>query len=59
MNSCEKARDDIIKTTFNKRVECMSCDLASLQSIKQFVNELNESIFTFGKSQTRQQLSQN
>jgi len=46
MKSCENARDDIIKATFNKRVECMSCDLASLESIKQFVNELNKSILT-------------
>lgn len=36
MKRREEAREDIVLTTKNKYVYCRPCDLASLQSIKQF-----------------------
>ena len=44
MKLCEKAREDIVWTTFNKNLECVECDLASLKSIRAFVDKINESI---------------
>ena len=44
MKRCEETKNDIINKTFNKKVECAKCDLASLQSIKEFVDKINESI---------------
>lgn len=43
MNACSEARKEIVNETFNKNVECMECDLASLESIRKFVNEINSS----------------
>lgn len=43
MKACSTARQEIIDETFNKNVECMECDLASLESIRNFVRQLNES----------------
>ncbi|XP_030765174.1 retinol dehydrogenase 13-like [Sitophilus oryzae] len=37
MNKCEKAREEIVMKTKNKYVYCRSCDLASLESIREFV----------------------
>ena len=45
MKMCEEVRDQIRETTFNKNVHCMKCDLTSLQSIKEFVDEFNQSKF--------------
>jgi NAD(P)-dependent dehydrogenase (short-subunit alcohol dehydrogenase family) len=42
MSSCEEAKNEIITKTFNKKVKCLPCDLASLQSIKEFVDEINK-----------------
>lgn len=43
MEKCEKAKETIIKESFNKSVECRLCDLASFESIRNFVNDLNKS----------------
>lgn len=43
MQKCYAARNDIISQTFNKNIECMECDLASLESIKRFSEELKKS----------------
>ncbi|KAJ8930539.1 hypothetical protein NQ314_016652 [Rhamnusium bicolor] len=37
MKRCEKAREEIVVDTKNKYVYCRKCDLASLQSIRDFV----------------------
>ncbi|KAL4719943.1 hypothetical protein ACJJTC_005770 [Scirpophaga incertulas] len=37
MKKCEEARRDIVSTTRNKYVYCRPCDLASLDSVRQFV----------------------
>ncbi|KAJ8962518.1 hypothetical protein NQ318_000909 [Aromia moschata] len=37
MNRCEQAREEIVLDTKNKYVYCRECDLASLQSIRDFV----------------------
>jgi hypothetical protein len=43
MKRCEETKNEIINKTFNKKVECAKCDLASLKSIKEFVDKINES----------------
>jgi retinol dehydrogenase-13 len=47
MKKCEETKNEIINKTFNKKVECSKCDLASLESIKEFVNKINESNIIF------------
>ena len=46
MKKCESARDEIISETFNKKVDCVQCDLASLKSIREFVEHIKESKVT-------------
>lgn len=43
MKSCAEAKEEIIKDTFNKNVDCLECDLASLESIKNFVSSIEKS----------------
>lgn len=43
LKACSEARKEIVNETFNKNVECMECDLASLESIRNFVRAINES----------------
>lgn len=43
MKACQTTRKEIIDETFNKNVECMECDLGSLESIRNFVRDLNQS----------------
>ena len=43
LKACSEARKEIVSETFNKNVECMECDLASLESIRNFVRAINES----------------
>ena len=47
IQSCIETKDEIVKETFNKNVECMYCDLASLKSIKEFTEKINKSINIF------------
>ncbi|KAB0804588.1 hypothetical protein PPYR_01558 [Photinus pyralis] len=42
MQRCEAAREKIVLDTKNKYVYCRKCDLASLDSIRQFVNQFNK-----------------
>ncbi|XP_060081945.1 retinol dehydrogenase 13-like [Ylistrum balloti] len=42
MRSCEKARDEIVKETFNQGVCCKYLDLSSMQSIRRFAEEMNK-----------------
>lgn len=39
MKKCEEVRDDIIVETKNTNVHCMECDLSSMDSIRQFVEQ--------------------
>ncbi|XP_052860645.1 retinol dehydrogenase 13-like [Anopheles cruzii] len=39
MKKCEEARQDIVLETRNPNVFCRECDLASMQSIRQFVKQ--------------------
>uniref|UniRef100_A0A182MJR3 NADP-retinol dehydrogenase n=1 Tax=Anopheles culicifacies TaxID=139723 RepID=A0A182MJR3_9DIPT len=39
MQKCEKAREEIVLDTRNPLVYCRECDLASMQSIRQFVKQ--------------------
>lgn len=43
MKMCDEVRREIVDETFNKNVHCMECDLASLKSIREFVNQFNQS----------------
>lgn len=43
MEKCLETKEQISKETFNKNVECMECDLASLESIKKFTDSINKS----------------
>lgn len=45
MKMCAETRNEIVKDTFNKNVECMECNLASLESIKNFADNINKSNF--------------
>lgn len=45
MDKCLKAKEEIISETFNKKMECVECDLASLESIKRFTETIKKSIF--------------
>lgn len=52
MKSCAEAKEEIIKDTFNKNVDCLECDLASLESIKNFVSSIEKSRY-FNKRQIK------
>ena len=43
MQKCMEAKYEIIDETWNKNVECIKCDLSSLESIKEFVNTFKSS----------------
>jgi hypothetical protein len=43
MKKCMEAKYEIIDETWNKNVECMKCDLSSLQSINEFVETFKKS----------------
>lgn len=43
IQSCMESKEEIVKETFNKNVECMYCDLGSLKSIKEFTDKINKS----------------
>lgn len=43
MEKCMETKKEIVNQTFNKNVECMMCDLASLESIKSFTNQIQKS----------------
>ena len=47
MDKCQKAKAEIINETFNKNIECRLCDLASLESIKTFTDQINKGIYFF------------
>jgi retinol dehydrogenase 13 len=42
MEKCEATRRDIVVETGNKFVYCRPCDLASTQSIREFVQRYNQ-----------------
>ncbi|XP_076165038.1 retinol dehydrogenase 13 [Ptiloglossa arizonensis] len=42
MEKCEEARTEIVMTTQNKYVYCRKCDLASQESIKNFVKQFKQ-----------------
>ncbi|KAF2880838.1 hypothetical protein ILUMI_25327 [Ignelater luminosus] len=42
LRTCEEAREEIVVDTKNKYVYCRSCDLASLQSIREFADSFNK-----------------
>uniref|UniRef100_A0A0K8U2X9 Retinol dehydrogenase 13 n=2 Tax=Bactrocera latifrons TaxID=174628 RepID=A0A0K8U2X9_BACLA len=42
MQKCEEARDEIVLETHNKRIYCRKCDLASMDSIRKFVESFKK-----------------
>lgn len=42
MGACGRARDTIVKDTFNQNVSCKYLDLSSMQSIRRFAEEVNK-----------------
>ncbi len=42
MKKCEQARDKIIAESFNTNIVCRECDLASIESIKHFADDINK-----------------
>jgi len=45
MEKCEKARQEIYKQSFNKKVECRKLDLSSIASIRAFARKTIEGIY--------------
>ena len=41
IKSCERAREYITSETYNKNVHCRYLDLASLDSVRKFTDEIN------------------
>jgi retinol dehydrogenase-13 len=42
MQMCSKVKEELKSTTFNKNIECMECDLASLKSIREFADRVKK-----------------
>ena len=42
LKKCELAREKIVADSFNANVVCRECDLASIESIRRFVDEINQ-----------------
>jgi short-subunit dehydrogenase len=42
MEKCEKVAEEIRKETNNPKIECMECNLASFDSIQNFVAKIRE-----------------
>jgi NADP-dependent 3-hydroxy acid dehydrogenase YdfG len=42
MKKCEETREKIVADSFNTNVICRECDLASIESIKKFAEEINK-----------------
>lgn len=42
MKKCEETREKIVADSFNANVVCRECDLASIESIKRFAEEINQ-----------------
>ena len=42
MKKCESVRKEIVMESSNKYVYCRQCDLASMESIRQFAKRFNE-----------------
>lgn len=42
LEKCQKTKLEIKNETFNKNVECRLCDLASLESIKNFTDQIKK-----------------
>lgn len=42
MKKCESVRKEIVIESSNKYIYCRKCDLASMESIKQFAKRFNE-----------------
>ena len=42
LKKCEETREKIVAESFNTNVVCRECDLASVESIKSFVEEINK-----------------
>jgi hypothetical protein len=46
IESCNKVKQEIMKETFNKNIECVECNLASLESIKIFTEKIKKGLKT-------------
>ena len=44
IESCERAKQEIIQETYNKNIKCVECDLASLESIKNFTDKIKKGL---------------
>ncbi len=42
MKKCEETREKIVTESFNTNIVCRECDLASIESIKNFAEEINK-----------------
>ena len=47
MEKCEEVRKTILHECYNKKVYCKKLDLASLKSIRQFANAINQGRSSF------------
>ena len=43
MEKCAKAKAEIVLETANRNIECKELDLACLDSVKKFADEINQS----------------
>lgn len=48
MEKCEEAREEIMLHSYNKNVHCKHLDLASMQNIRQFCDDINKSMCKLG-----------
>jgi NAD(P)-dependent dehydrogenase (short-subunit alcohol dehydrogenase family) len=42
MTKCEQTREKIVADSFNNNIVCRECDLASIESIRRFADEINQ-----------------
>ncbi len=42
MKKCEEVREEIMEFTYNRNVHCHKLDLASLKSVREFADNINQ-----------------
>ena len=46
MKKCEKVRENLMSNSCNRQIVCKKVDLASLKSVREFAQDINESMKT-------------